>query len=119
MAWGSSTQLRYFLNTHEVTDLADDDDDASADTGVLDAHLDRAAHVIWSIISDRYGDTTAMRPETYTAGDSTYPMLETQNCALGRDFLRERNGGPIVGMDHPVILWAQLVRRFEADVVAT
>lgn len=119
MAWGSEAQLRLYLNTNEVTDLADDDDDASADTGVLAAALDRAAHVIWSLISDRYNDTTAMRPETYTAGDGTYPMLESQNCALARDYLRERQGGEVVENTHPVIQWAFRVRFFEAGVVAT
>ncbi len=119
MAWASTTQLRLHLNTNEVTDLADDDDDASADTNVLEEMLDRAAHVIWSIISDRYNSTTAMRPETYTAGDGTYPMLESQNAALAAAYLRERQGGETTEMDHPVILWAYRVRYFEADVVAT
>ena len=85
------------------------------DTAIINV----AARMIWSIIQDRYSSTTAMEPEDYTAGDGTYPMLESMNAELAAAIAMNRQGADLDIQQHWVVKWAQQVRLGLADVVAT
>lgn len=101
--WCTVTQLDLGFNATELDDYADDNADGTADTGVQQGAIDRAANWIWGIIQPRYQAVTAMVPGTYTAGSGAYPVLENWNIILGRDCLAERQGGAKVTQDHPIL----------------
>lgn len=113
----TATQVGYFLNANEVTDLADDNADQTADTGVVAALMQAASEEIWSYIQGRYSATTAMDPGNYTSGSGTYPILESKSAQLTADMARARQGViEYPGPDNPVIRWCERVRACLADV---
>ena len=112
------TQIRYRYNTNEVTDLADDDGDATADSGVIEWIAEEVSLELYSYFYDRYS-ATALNPVGYTAGSATYPIVESMASWLSADRLKERQGmGPETGTGamHPVIEWAGRVRFGTADI---
>lgn len=114
----SSTQVGYFLNANEVTDLADDNADQTADTGLVAALMLAASEEIWSYIQNRYSATTAMDPANYTSGSGTYPVLEMKAAQRTATLLRIRQGtAEDPGTEDPVIKWCERVRMTLADVV--
>jgi len=114
----SSAQVGYFLNANEVTWLADDNADQTADTGLVTALMTAASEEAWSYLSGRYSATTAMDPANYTSGSGVYPALEMKVAQRTATLLRVRQGvieDP--GMEDPCIQWYERVRATLADVV--
>ena len=102
MAYGTEAQLSLAFNTRALVDLADDNKDGVADTGILAAGLAWSSRTMWAILYPRFSAVTAMNPESYTSG--AYPVLDSMCILLTIDWLKHRQGREKFEYDkHPTI----------------
>lgn len=89
MPYCTEADLKKRLTAARVDDLADDDGDGSADTGVIDDIIEDASHEVWAAAKDRYGGED---PDGYTAPatDSIPRLLRSLTCRLAIQMLLAR-----------------------------
>ena len=107
-------QTKLACNANEIVDLADDDGNGTADTGVIEWAITTASDQIWSIVRVQYGAVTAMDPASYVSG--AYPVLDAMAAQLAVEVLRARQGRRPLSQDHPSLRWAEQVRAGLAEI---
>lgn len=109
-------QVKLACNLNEIVDLADDDGDGTADTGVIEWAITTASDWIWSIVRTQYASDTDMDPTSYTA--ATYPVLDYMTAQLAVEVLRARQGRRPISPEHHALVWASKVAAGLAEIAA-